>query len=300
MSVTVKVPIDKIRIPSVRASSKFTPEQMEFFKATVDAFGVLGDPLVRRVSGDEYELVAGKTRLEELKSRGETEISVKLIDADEKTALLMHIAENIARGSVDPVSVAKVMYKLLAMGSTIKWIAQVMGKSETWVRRTVALIDLPEEYQQAIKTGKLTPTHVYLAARMPTAYETDDALRTTLTHGWNTSIFETFVNNRIAQLRAAKQTAVEKGVDYTPPPAEPEKLISYKQCLLCGFRIPADKISVQLVCEDCRELVAYITSQLGPWSKCKRAVFGALQLYYGQLQHDAANLKIPSREASPE
>lgn len=300
MSTTVKLPIDAIRIPDVRASSKFTPEQLEFFKATVDAFGVVQDPVVRSTGPGEYELVAGKTRLEELKARGETEISVKLIDADERTAMFMHLAENVARGSVDPVAVAKVMQKLKSTGTPISELSKVLGKSETWVRRTLALLELPEEYQGAIADGRLTPTHVYLAARMPTPYEVDDALRTALTHKWNTSIFETFVTNRLAQLQAAKKAAVEKGVEYTPPPAEPEKLISYVQCLVCGYRVPREKTSVQIVCEGCRELAAYITTQLGPWEKCKETVFTALQLYFGSPQREAQTRPLPRKEAAQE
>ena len=248
----------------------------------------------------KYELVAGKTRLEELKERGETEVSVKLIDADERTATFMHLAENIARGTVDPVSVAKVLSKLRKYKITISEIAKVLGKSETWVRRTLALLELPEEYQEAIKDAKLTPTHVYLAARMPTPYEVDDALRTSLTHGWNTSVFETFVTNRLAQLEAAKRAAVEKGVEYAPPPVEPEKLISYKQCLLCGYRIPADQITVQLCCDGCRELAAYVTSQLGPWATCKETVFSALQLYFGQRARPTWKESPPSTEGAQE
>lgn len=283
MSTSIRLPIDAIRIPDVRASSKLTPEQLEFFKATVEAVGVVQDPVVRSVGPGEYELVAGKTRLEELKARGETEISVKVIDADERTALLMHIAENVARGSVDPVSVAKVMQRLRASGTSVAELSKVLGKSETWVRRTLALLELPEEYQAAIAAEEITPTHVYIAARMPTPHEMNDALQTFIIHGWNTSVAETFVNNRLEQLKRAKQKAVEEGTDYVPPPVNAEALISYKQCLLCGYRVPAGQVQVQLVCDGCAQLAKYITSQLGPWDQCKDTVFNALTSYFGHL-----------------
>ena len=300
MSTTVKIPIAAIKIPPVRASSKLTPEQLEFFRATVEAVGVVQDPVVRRVGPDAYELVAGKTRLEELQARGETEVTVKLIEADERTALFMHLAENVARGSVDPISVAKVMRRLQESGTDITTLSHVLGKSETWVRRTLALLDLPEEYQQAIAEGRLTPTHVYLACKMPTPYEVDDALRTAMTHGWNTTIFETFVNNRLAQLEAAKKAAFEKGVEFVPPPIEPKKLISYKQCLLCGYRVPTEQVQATLVCEGCQELCVYITSQLGPWQQCKDTVYGALQTYFGSRRLPMHEGIRPSTEASQE
>lgn len=300
MGTTVKLPIDAIEIPEVRASSKLTTEQLEFFKATVDAVGVIQDPVVRSIGPGQYELVAGKTRLEELKARGETEISVKLIDADERTALFMHLAENVARGSVDIISVGKVMSKLKTTGASIIDLSRVLGKSETWVRRTLALLELPEQYQEALADGRLKPTHVYLAARMPTPYEVDDALHTVLTHGWNTTVFETFVTNRLAQLEAAKKTAVETGVEYVAPPAEPEKLISYVQCLVCGYRVPREKTSVQIICGGCQDLAKYVTTQLGPWEKCKETVYAALQLYFGSPQQLRQALPAANTEVSRE
>jgi len=292
-----KIPIEVIVVPEVRASSKFTPEQLEFFKSTVEAFGVVQDPVVRPLEPGKYELVAGLSRITELKNRGETEIQVKVIDADERTALFMHLSENLARGSIDPVSAATVMAKAKALGSSIDEISKIMGKSPTWVRRTLALLELPEQYKEALRTKKLTPTHVYLAARMPTSYEVDSALHTFLTHGWNTNIAETYVTNRLSQLTSTKKAAQEKGVEYTPPVAEPEKLISYKMCTLCGFRIPSDQITVQLVCDGCRQLCDYITKQLGPWEKCKDTVYNALQGYFGQQPRVRIPVE-PSKEAA--
>ena len=274
------IPLDHLRIPEVRASSRLTPEQAEFFHATVEEFGIIQDPVVRALDDGFYELVAGRTRILELAEGGAREAQVKVIDADEDTALFMHLAENVARGSVDPVSVAKVINKLLDMDIPVAEVARKLGRSETWVRRTHQLLQLPDAYQAAVADGQLTPTHIQIALAMPTPYEVDQALQTAVRLGWNTSILKTYVENRRAQIEAARIAAQDSGVPAAVPAPDPERLIQYKMCLLCGYQVPSEQIQVQLVCDHCATLVKYITSQVGPPEGALEKVYAALVAFY--------------------
>ena len=96
--------------------------------------------------------------------------------------------------------------------------------------------------------------------------------------------FRTFVQNRVEQLERAKREAEAKGVEPEIPPAVPDQLIKYIQCLVCGYKKPKEKVTMQHVCEDCRNLVKYITDQLGPAEDAVHTVYAALQAYFGQAQ----------------
>lgn len=270
------IPLDHLIIPDVRASSRLTPEQAEFFQATVEEFGIIQAPVVRVLPDGFYELVAGKTRIMALAEGGAREAEVVVIEADEDTALFMHLAENVARGSVDPVSVAKVIHKLVEMDIPISEISRKLGRSETWVRRTHQLLELPEAYQGAIAEGLLNPTHIQIALQMPTPYEVDQALQTAIRLKWNTPTLRTYVENRRAQIEASRLAARETGVHVELPAPDPERLIQYKMCLLCGYQVPSDQIQVQLVCDHCRDLVKYVTSQVGPPEEAIQTVYTAL------------------------
>lgn len=276
------ISIDSIVIPEVRASSKFTPEQLEFFQATVKELGVVNPITIRPLLEGGYELVAGKTRLLEAQNQGATMIDAIVLEVDNKKALLMHLAENVARGSVDTISVAKVIRKLQEEGSDIPEISRILGKSETWVRRTLQLLELPEEYQDNIKDGKLTPTHVYLAAKLPTTYEMDEALKTAVRLEWNTPILQTYVENRVVQLERAREEAQKSGVPETPPPPVPQELVSYRQCLVCGYKKPKDQVTLQQVCDPCIKMVQYICGQLGPPEEAEKTIFHALRGYFSR------------------
>jgi len=115
-SRTRSIPIDKIVIPDIRVSAKFTPEQEAFFKASVEKLGVIQDPVVRPLSDGRYEVIAGAHRIKELESQGAKEVVCKVIDADDKIAVEMNIVENLARGSYDPMEVCKQLNNYLEKG----------------------------------------------------------------------------------------------------------------------------------------------------------------------------------------
>jgi len=273
----VKISVDKIVVPEIRASSQLTPEQQAFFKGTVEKYGVLQDILVRPLPNGRYELIAGKTRLEELKSRGEVEVEAKVIEASAKDALLMHIAENWARGSVDPISTARVIEKALKEGASVEEVAQIFNHNPDWVKFMVSLLKLPEKYQTALQEQRIKVTHIREAFRLPDLREVDAALSAATTHGWSTTIMHYYVNNRLAELEKAKHMSERKGIEVPPPPPEPERLVKYAQCLVHGGMVPREDIHLPSICTGCYELAKYVTSQFGTGDKGMQAVYAIYQ-----------------------
>jgi len=277
-----EIPIELIDIPDVRVSSILDEEQKAWLEATIKSMGVIQDPVVRKKPDGRYELIAGKSRITKLKELGVEKVRCKVLEVDDLTALKMNVIENVARGGWDYISLARAIKKMMDLGASMDEICKTFGRSPTWVRRTLVLLELPEEIQQAIKEGKLTPTHVYIAGRLPTPYEVHDALLTALRLGWSTSVLETYVENRLYEIEQAKKQAQITGGPVEIPQAEPEKLIQYKMCTLCGYRYPSEKVLVQMVCEDCMDLVKYIRDMLGPGRDPLQTIYQALQLYFSQ------------------
>ena len=274
----MKIPVDKIVVPEIRASSQLTPEQQAFFEGTVDKFGVLQDILVRPLPDGRYELIAGKTRLEELTKRGASEVEVKVIEADAKDALLMHLAENYARGTVEPISTAKVIKKALDEGSSVEEIGKIFNHKPEWVRFMVGLLKLPPVYQQALQEGRIKVTHVREALRLPDLKEADAALTAAITHHWTTPVMHNYVNNRLAEYEAARRRSETTGVPVPPPPPEPERLVKYGQCLVHGGMVPREDIHLPSMCSGCYELAKYVTSQCGTGEEGMQRIYKALEL----------------------
>jgi ParB family chromosome partitioning protein len=292
------VPISSIKVPDVRVSSVRTEEQRALMAQTIKAVGVIQEPVVRSLPEGGYELIAGKGRIEELQAQGFTEVSVKILDTDPKTALLMNVAENVARGGYDYVSVSKAIRKLRELGSTDEELTKAFPWSARWITFVEGLQDLPEDVQEGIRTSKLTPTHIQESLKLPTAFEAHESLRTVMRLDWDTSTFRLFVTNRLEQIARAKEEAQAKGKAPEIPVANPEALVQYGQCLLCGHTVPREKLSTQIACEGCRTLLRYITDQLGEPEKAMQTVYKVLELYSGVQQSLASKAPGPGSAAS--
>ena len=282
MVETREIPLNEIAIPEVRLSSILDDEQRTFLQASIKEVGVINDPVVRILPDGKYELVAGKSRLQELANIGVESVRCKILDVNKKTSLKMNIIENVARGSWDYVSMAETIQELIKEGASLREVCQTFNRSETWVRRTLSLMELPEEYQNAVREGLLTPTHIQIALQMPTPQEVDEALQTTLKLGWNTSILKTYVQNRLYEIQAAKKLALEQGKQPEIPAPKPTQLIRYKQCLACGYRFDSEVVTVIQICQHCLKLIKYITTQLGEPTKAIDLVYSALKAMYEQ------------------
>ena len=294
-----EIPIDLIDIPDVRVNSILDEEQKQWLEATIKSMGVIQDPVVRKKPDGRYELIAGKSRIQKLKELGVEKVRCKVLEVDDLTALKMNVIENVARGGWDYISLAKAIKKMMDLGASMDEICKTFGRSPTWVRRTLVLLELPEEIQEAIRQGKITPTHVYIAGRLPTPYEVHDALLTAIRLGWSTSVLETYVENRLYEIEQAKRQAQITGGPVEIPRAEPEKLIQYKMCTVCGYRYPSEKVTVQLVCEDDLNLVKYIRDILGPDVDIMQTIYQALQLYFSQRRPQPPMQQAAMEGSSP-
>jgi len=295
LSTKAKVPIDKIRIPEVRASSKFTEEQEAFFKATIDSVGVINDIVLRKLPDGFFELQAGKSRLEELKARGNVEVDAKIIDADERTGLIIHLAENLARGSTDPISEAKVMQKLITLGSSVEEVSKILGRSKEWVDLRLALLQLPEKYRGDLTTGKLKVGHVEEILRLPNPIEIEAALSTARDLGWPVNVLKNYVDNRLVDIQRT-EAKDQSGQPVTPPaPAAMVEMARTRQCLCCGQMRLINQIRMPTMCDPCYELIRYVTSQLGKPEDAIQKVYEALDFYqrYQEWQRRQSQPGIP-------
>lgn len=273
-------------------------EQKALLAATIKSVGVIQDPVVRALADGNYELIAGRSRISELAAQGATEIAVKVIETDERTALTMNIVENVARGSYDYISISQAIRKLKALGATPEELEKVFPWRRRWIEFLEGMQDLPADIVEAVRTRKITPTHVQIALDLPSPYEIHDGLKTAVTLGWDTGTFKTFVQNRVDQIAHAKADAESLGQEPVIPAAIPQDLVQYTQCLICGYKKPREKVTVSQVCEECKEIASYVTANLGSDPGTMKTLYAALQAYFGNAPAPAPQLEAPKAGGS--
>jgi len=294
-----RIPIDKIVIPEVRAGSELTEEQRALIEASVRKYGVLQPILVRKIGYDQYELIAGKTRLEEERKAGKTEVDAIVLDATDKDAMLMHLIENLARGKTNPIDEARVFQKFLQAGGTIDEIVRVTGHSEDWVQLRLLCLKLPDEYQQALREGKLKLGHIREAIRLPSPEELAYCLDMTLRCGWTVEQTYYYVERRLSEIQVEKAKGEMERPPELPTAEKASAMANLRECSACKRLLDVQKIRYSGVCDECLILARYITDQLGYPKDAMQKIYQAFD-YYARMQEAKQKLSIQEQPPAPQ
>jgi len=294
----MRIPLDKIRVPEVRASARMDPEQHEIFTATVEKYGVIQDPVVRPLPDGSYELIAGKSRLDAQRDRGESEIECKIVDAGDKDALIMHLAENLARGKSDPVNEAKVLQKFIDQGGTIEEAAKLTGHTPEWVKFRLSIARLPEEYKESLQRDEIKLGHVALASQLRSPEEMAHALDLSRKLKWPISTLENYVKQRFADYEAARLAKESPEPPPLPSMEEAAERVRFYTCAGCNRQVDEILIRSPPICEACYKLVRYATSQLGPPQEAMQKIYDSWSHYQRFLEFQAQQEALKKAEES--
>jgi len=294
-----EIPIDKIKIPEERARSSFTEEQHAELKASIQQHGFTIPILVKPLPDGSYELIDGEHRIQVAKGLGFEKIPAVITDADEKKATLLNILANTARGTQNPMDVAEALRRAYEGGATIEELAAATGHQTRWVKLYLTLTELPEEYKQALREGKLKVGHIEEAMRLPNPVEIDAALQSALVHGWNVKVLKYYVEQRMADLQRAQAAGNREFLETPPTPQYAETLVSYGDCMICKRKVNRADLSMPTICADCRTLLEYIVSQLGDPREAMQTIYNALNLYFDVIRRKKKGELEETPESQP-
>ncbi|MEY2883501.1 MAG: hypothetical protein RL490_1225 [Pseudomonadota bacterium] len=148
----------------------FQPEAMEELIASVRAHGVLQPILVRPITGNRYEIIAGERRWRAAQASGLHEMPAVVRPLDDRTAFEIALIENIQRSDLNAVEEARGYKRLIEdFGHTQQVLAGIVGKSRSHVANLLRLLDLPESVQAMVEDGRLTMGHARALLTAPNA-----------------------------------------------------------------------------------------------------------------------------------
>jgi len=140
-----QIPLDAIRVLNSRNRDR---ANFQDNIRSIGAVGLLKPILVNERPFEKsgyYELVCGEGRYLAFRELGHTHIPAEVIDCDRKQALLMSLVENIARVPPGTMWFAREVKRMHSSGFTLAQIAAIVGKSETYVRDYIRLVEQGEE-----------------------------------------------------------------------------------------------------------------------------------------------------------
>ncbi|CUX83911.1 MAG: chromosome partitioning protein ParB [Roseibaca calidilacus] len=127
--------------------------------ASIREKGVI-QPLVVRKKGESYEIVAGERRWRAAQRAQVHELPVVVREFTDTEVLEIAIIENIQRADLNAVEEAQGYRALIErFGHTQEKLAEVLGKSRSYIANLLRLLNLPEEVQALVRDGKLSAGH---------------------------------------------------------------------------------------------------------------------------------------------
>ena len=160
--VVKQIPLNQIGANPNQPRKTFSDAELADLAASIREKGVLQPILLRTVTGRPYmyEIVAGERRFRASKLAGKTEIPALIKHLSDENTMEIALIENVQRENLNPIEEACAYKNLMhECGYTLADIVRLIGKSESYIRNAMRLMELPATVQQMVKDGNLSASH---------------------------------------------------------------------------------------------------------------------------------------------
>lgn len=154
------LPVDLIQAGKYQPRLDMRPESLEELAASIKAQGLMQPIVVRPISSNKYEIIAGERRWRASQMAGLDSIPVIIKDVPDDTAIAMALIENIQREDLNPIEEATALKRLQdEFELTQQEVADAVGKSRTTVTNLIRLMSLNPDVRISLEHGDLEMGH---------------------------------------------------------------------------------------------------------------------------------------------
>ncbi len=137
----------------------FNQETIENLAKSIEKHGII-QPIVVREKEFYYEIIAGERRWRAAKEAGLKIIPSVVKETNDREVAELALVENIQREDLNAIEEAHAFKSLIDEYSlTQEQIAEILGKSRSYIANITRLLNLDEKVQDLITENKLTSGH---------------------------------------------------------------------------------------------------------------------------------------------
>ena len=158
-SYVTEVEVDRLMPNLYQPRQDFDQEKMDELKESIKAHGII-QPIIVRESTEGYEIVAGERRLKAAKEIGMKKVPVIIRQFNNLKTFEIALVENIQREDLNPIDQAFAFKRLVdEFKLTHQELAEMTGKSRTFISNIVRLLNLDDWVKEIVATGKISLGH---------------------------------------------------------------------------------------------------------------------------------------------
>ncbi len=154
-----RLSIDKVAPNPLQPRGIFHEESLEELAASIREKGIIS-PIVATPRGDQLMIVAGERRYRAARLAGLGEVPVLTLDLTDQEVMEYALIENLQREDLNAMEEARAYRALMdTFGLSQEQVADKVGKGRPTIANALRLLRLPEEMQQDIEVGRMSPGH---------------------------------------------------------------------------------------------------------------------------------------------
>lgn len=154
------IPVEYLHSGVYQPRKVFEDEGLEELAASIRAQGIIQPIVVRKKTGNRYEIIAGERRWRAAQKAGLHDIPCLVKDIPDESAIAMSLIENIQREDLNPIEEASALKRLMnEFGLTQQQAADAVGKSRTALTNLLRLLGLTPEVKDMLERGDIEMGH---------------------------------------------------------------------------------------------------------------------------------------------
>ena len=221
LSSVAEVPVSALKPNPEQPRRDFDEATLNELADSIRQKGVLQPVLAEASSDGTYIIIAGERRVRAARLAGLEKLPAIVRQFSPQEKLEIALIENVQREDLNPIEQALAYKRLMELaGLSQEQMAARVGKDRSTIANTLRLLKLPEEAQEAIGKGALSPGHARALLSLVNPADQQALFRRILSKGISVREAEDLA----AELNGGKRAAGKgtRGGQAPAPRKEPE------------------------------------------------------------------------------
>lgn len=156
----IDLPLENINNNPFQPRTHFNEEALKELSTSIKELGVIQPVTVRKMKGNQYQLVSGERRLRASKLAGIKRIPAYVRLANDQESLEMALVENIQRQDLDPIEIGLSYQRLIEeIQLTQDQLSERVGKKRSTITNYMRLLKLDPIIQTGIRDQFISMGH---------------------------------------------------------------------------------------------------------------------------------------------
>lgn len=191
-----EIELSKIVANPNQPRREFDQEALQELADSITEIGIIQPITLRKITDDEYQIIAGERRFRAAGIAGLTQIPAYIRTADDENVMEMALIENIQREDLNSVEIALAYHHLIERYNlTQERLSERVGKKRATITNYLRLLKLPAPIQMALQNKEIDMGHARALISLADPKLQMKVFEETQTHGYSVRKVEEIVKS---------------------------------------------------------------------------------------------------------